>query len=307
MLSVPVGLRATAVLAGGGSVIALLAWVYEVVSFQAAFLAVGVPCLIALVALAVRAGRSPALADVLAAGAVGGLVGTLGYDLFRLPFVVAGLRVLAPIDSYGVLLLDASESSPWTGTAGWGFHLLNGVGFGIAYAALARPGRRHWSWAVAWAMVLETATVVTPFARVYGIAGQADLLFVAYAAHLAYGVPLGLIVQRKASSPRAVLGALAGAMVALVAWQHPWSSPAADRAGRAAAGPSTLVVSGRFRPEWIRLQPGACAALVAADGSQPGELCPPDGPVPRVVRHKIQGAPYSGGFVLVDPYQEGHP
>ncbi|MGH8976421.1 MAG: hypothetical protein ACRD0C_24800 [Acidimicrobiia bacterium] len=145
----PVGLRATATLAGGGSVIALLAWVYEVASFQAAFLAVGVPCVAALAGLAVRARRSPALADVLVAGAAGGFVGTLGYDLFRLPFVVAGLRVLAPIDSYGMLLLDASESSPWTETTGWGFHVLNGVGFGIAYAALARPRRRHWSWAVA--------------------------------------------------------------------------------------------------------------------------------------------------------------
>ena len=38
-----------------------------------------------------------------------------------------------------------------------------GIGFGIAYAMLAP--RRHWRWGVAWALLLETATVVTPFAK----------------------------------------------------------------------------------------------------------------------------------------------
>lgn len=299
----PVWTRAVTALAGGSSVLALLAWVYKLAPFQRAFVALSLPCLALLGVLAVHARRSPALADLLAAGVAGGLVGTIGYDLFRIPFVVAGLRMLAPIDSYGVLLLDASESSPWTGTAGWSFHLLNGVGFGITYAALARPERRHWAWAVAWAMVLETATVATPFGRVYGIAGQGDLLFIAYAAHVAYGVPLGLIVQRWAPSPRAALRALAGAVAVLIAWQHPWSSPAADRAGRAAPGPSTTVVAERFRPEWVRVHPGGCARLIAADGSGAGAVCPARTPAPRVVRHKIEGAPYSGGFMLVDPYQ----
>ncbi|HEY3241484.1 MAG TPA: hypothetical protein VGL92_18125 [Acidimicrobiia bacterium] len=296
--------RAAAVFAGGGSVVALLAWVYGVASFQRAFLAVGVPSLVVLGSLAWRARRSPALADLLAAGAVGGLLGTFAYDLFRIPFVVAGFRVLAPIDSYGVLLLGASESSPWTGGAGWAFHLLNGVGFGIVYAALARRERRHWAWAVAWAMVLETATVVTPFARVYGIAGHADLLLLAFAAHVAYGVPLGLVVARGLPSARTAAGAVAGALVALVAWQHPWSSPAPDRAGRAAAGPSTMVVSDRFRPEWVRIRPGACVTLLR-DGSATRELCPAGQPAPRVVRHKVGDKPFSGGFVLIDPYQVG--
>ena len=295
--------RAAAVFAGGGNVVALLAWVYGVASFQQAFLAVGVPSLVLLGGLAWRARRSPGLADLLAAGVAGGLLGTFGYDLFRIPFVLAGFRVLAPIDSYGVLLLGTSESSPWTGVAGWAFHLLNGVGFGIVYAALARRGRRHWGWAVAWAMVLETATVVTPFARVYGIAGHANLLLVAYAAHVAYGVPLGLVVARGLPSARTAAGAVAGALVAVMAWQHPWSSPAPDRAGRAAAGPSTMVVSNRFRPEWVRIRPGGCVVLLG-DGSPAQELCPPGQPAPRVVRHKVGDEPFSGGFVLVDPYQD---
>ena len=75
-------------------------------------------------------------------------MGTIGYDLFRLPFVASGLRVLAPIDSYGVLLLDAHTSSPLSGFAGWVYHFSNGIGFGIAYAAVAL-GRRRWYWAVA--------------------------------------------------------------------------------------------------------------------------------------------------------------
>ena len=117
------------------SVVPLLAWVYGLGSFAAWFWRLARPrgCVLGAIAWRVTRSRSgtnaPAgLQAVLVTGTVGGLVGTIGYDLFRVPFVASGLRVLAPIDSYGVLLLDARTSSPLSGFAGWVYHFSNESG-----------------------------------------------------------------------------------------------------------------------------------------------------------------------------------
>jgi hypothetical protein len=96
-----------------GSVIPLLAWVYDLGSFARWSAVVGGPLVTLIVAAAMvmtRTGRWPETRRAMTAGALGGLVGTAGYDLFRVPFVYGlGLGLLAPIDSYGVLLLDADS------------------------------------------------------------------------------------------------------------------------------------------------------------------------------------------------------
>jgi hypothetical protein len=289
----------TALLAAGVcgllNVASLLAWVFGLGPFHVWFLAVGVPALAALVAIAAWSARrpeqAPRLRRALVAGTLGGLLGTIGYDVFRIPFVVGGLRLFAPIDSYGVLLLDAAASSPLTGFAGWSYHFTNGIGFGIAYAVVAL-GRR-WPWAVLWGLVLETATILTPFADSYAIRGKWDLIAIAYAAHLAYGIPLGLVVQRAARwtdlrrpAPVPVWAALAALTIGLLVWLRPTPS-IPDR-------PATTVVDGRFRPEWVRVPPGGCAAVRGGD-----DVCDPDRRT-GVHRIKLTDEPYSGGFLLVD-------
>lgn len=251
----------------------LLAWSYGLGSFRAWFLATTVPALLALVAVAARATD---LRPVLACGAAGGLLGTIGYDVFRVPFVVVGgLRLLAPIDSYGVLLLGARSSSGLSGFAGWAFHLANGVGFGIAYAAVMR-GRNRW-WGVVWGMVLETATVLTPFASIYGIRGKWHLIGIAYAAHVAYGLPLGYVVERRVALPAAKM--LGAAAVALAVWLHPWSLP-----------PSATTVRGdRMHPEWLRVRQGDCVEVLHRCFPKAG-----------VIRVRLSDEPYSGGFVIVE-------
>ncbi len=304
-------------LLGLASVVALLAWVFGLGPFRLWFLLTGLPATIALIAVAVLTRRrgSDGLRLALVSGAMGGLVGTVGYDLFRIPFVAGGLRLFAPIDSYGVLLLGAEGSSSWTAFAGWSYHFSNGIGFGIGYACVAL-GRR-WPWAVLWGLVLETATILTPFADSYAIRGRWDLIAIAYAAHLAYGIPLGLIVQRAVTADRGrplVLPAwvgMAGLVVGLLVWLRPGTVDPAERAGRAVApGPSAVVVHGRLRPEWNRVEPGQCVALRNLD-DRDYEL--PDGAVLEaggVGEHCQEGTgahrvrlldePYSGGFVLVD-------
>lgn len=302
-------------------VLALLAWVCGFGAFRPWFLATGLPAVVALVAIGILSwkrgfgGRAVRLA--LVAGSLGGLAGSLGYDIFRIPFIVGGLRLFAPIDSYGVLLLGATESSSATGFAGWAYHFTNGIGFGIAYAAVAL-GRR-WPWAVLWGVVLETATILTPFADSYALRGRWDLIAIAYAAHLAYGVPLGLIVQRAAKwdrdrplyVPASVLLVLMG--MVLVVWLRPGSSSAEDERGRAVApGASAVVVKGRLHPEWTRVPVGGCVVvensddrayeLPGDDGTLPargrGRVCPEGEGAHRV---RLHGAYFSGGFVLVDP------
>ncbi|MFD0277292.1 hypothetical protein ACFVHB_25760 [Kitasatospora sp. NPDC127111] len=302
----------------------LLAWAYGLGPFAVWFWAVTVPSLAVLAVIGVATGRSARhhrLHTALVAGTVGGLLGTFAYDLFRLPFLLPGYRLFAPIDSYGVLLLGADSSSSWTGLCGWLFHFGNGIGFGIAYGVVAR-GRR-WYWALAWGVAIETMVVATPVAGVYALRGT-GLLAIAYGGHLAYAVPLGVLVADPERTSRRLreLGthstayALLGVLVALVVWQRPYPTPGPVRAGeQVAPGPSAVVVNGRFSPQWLRVPPNGCVSLRDDDAAtyalswagtpqgprlEPGDttrVCFAD---PGVVRVRTSALPYSGGFVIVD-------
>lgn len=300
---------------GLGPVVPLLAWVYGLGSFAVWFWAVGGPALVVLALLgwvasrprprrAERASPGPSSPDrlhtILVAGTIGGLLGTVGYDLFRVPFAAAGLRVLAPIDSYGVLLLDARTSSPLSGFAGWGYHFSNGIGFGIAYAAVAL-GRRWW-WGIGWGLVLETATLVTPFADAYGLRGQYGMIAVAYAAHVPYGLAVGwagerggtLVGQLREVSRRSTVYALAVLVAVLGVWHRPFSAGAG---GAGASGAATTVVSGRFTPEWVRVPVGGCVTIRFEDRAAARRCFSEEG----VHRVRLDDRPYSGGFVIADP------
>lgn len=306
------------------SVASLLAWAYRLGRFDLWFLAVGAPAILLLIAIGVwvtRMGRYPRLRAALITGVIGGLLGTIGYDLFRIPFAAAGLRLFAPIESYGVLLVNADSSSPWTDLAGWSYHFANGIGFGVFYAALAL-GRRWW-WGIAWGMVLETGTLITPFATTYAIAGQWDLIAIAYAAHVAYGYPLGRVVQSGRAfadsalevSRRPIVWTLVALASFLLIWHRPFVIPGDVRARHPVAqGPSAVVVEGRFVPEWLRVASGGCVVLRNDDESAYTVDAASNKPVLKtgktervcfdevgVHRVRISNTPYSGGFVIVDP------
>lgn len=289
---------------GLGPVVPLLAWVYGLGSFAVWFWAVAAPALALLLWIGWAVSRPGAahgqLHTILVAGTVGGLLGTVGYDLVRVPFVVGGLRVLAPIDSYGVLLLGAQTSSPLTGFAGWAYHFSNGIGFGIAYAAVAL-GRRWW-WGIGWGLVLETATLVTPFADAYGLRGQYGTIAVAYAAHVPYGLAVGWAGERGGAlmgqlwevSRRSTVYALAALVAVLGVWHRPFSAGAG---GAGASGAATTVVSGRFTPEWVRVPVGGCVTIRFEDRVAARRCFSEEG----VHRVRLDDRPYSGGFVIADP------
>lgn len=313
--------RSEQVLTGLAAVLALLnvapllAWTSDLGSFAAWFRYLTVPALLGVVAIAVVAQRTPAferLRLVFVLGAVGGLIGTIGYDVFRIPFVLGGRQVLAPIESYGVLLLDAKASSPLTGFAGWTYHFANGICFGIAYAAVGL-GRSKW-WAVGWSLVLETATVVTGFAVYYNLTGKWDVIAIAYAAHVPYGLALGYLTERPREMRAkldeigrwAVPAMFAALLLFLVVWHRPTAPDA----------PSTTIVAEgtTFTPRWVRIPVDGCAPVINVGDEDLPLTGPVDDPVvgpedpalacfdeKGIHRIRVDDEAWSGGFVIVDP------
>lgn len=133
------------------------------------------------------------LLQQLRVGLIGGLWGTVGYDLFRVPFHLLGLNPFAPIYAYGMWFCGQPDSSVLTDSVGYIYHLSNGITFGWIYSLLMF--KRNWAWAVGWALLLETLAVVTVFGLVFSLRNYSGVVILAYVAHLFYGVPLGVACQ----------------------------------------------------------------------------------------------------------------
>lgn len=302
----------------GGSIAALLADIYGVAAMWRVFWLLSVPSMALLATAAALRQVHPELRKRIRVGAVAGALGTLGYDLVRVPFALAGQRVFAPIESYGLLIANASASSGLTSTLGWLYHLSNGVTFGVAYAVVA--ARRSWAWGVLWGLLLETVAVFSPFAVRYGLSGHVVPIAIAYGAHVFYGYPLGRVVQQLDRADVALRGLgrhsitviLVGAALVIVGWHRPWSQSPNERAAArlsAAGRPATIVDRDRFEPEWLRIWAGECVVVqnrsnvgyATPYGSVPpgtrSELCFGQ---PGVYRVRLGSRPYSGGFVYVE-------
>ena len=65
----------------------------------------------------------------------------IGYDLFRVPSSPPGYGSSPPSTPMACCSSTATRRAPCPGFAGWAYHFSNGIGFGIAYAAVAL-GRR---------------------------------------------------------------------------------------------------------------------------------------------------------------------
>jgi hypothetical protein len=308
------------VLLAGGSISALLADLYGIAPMHLVFLLAALPSMAALLVVGASGRVNPQLRQRIRVGAIAGAVGTLGYDLARVPFALLGQRVFAPIDSYGLLIADASASSGLTAALGWLYHLSNGVTFGIAYAAVA--ARRGWGWGVAWGLLLETVAIASPFADRYGLAGQAGPITVAYLGHIFYGLPLGWLVQHLDGTVENLAGLgrssvaimLVASVAVIVGWHRPWArSPTERAAGRlfTPGSPATVVLVDRFEPQWLRVRPGGCVLVDNRSGAtfptpygtiepnSPRRLCL-DGTGAHRIRLGTRA--YSGGFIYVDPY-----
>jgi hypothetical protein len=317
----PPWLTALGVVLSGTSIAALLAEVYGVADMAVVGRYITLPGLVGLAILGSgQVLRMPGAEEFrrrLRVGAVAGVIGTLGYDLFRIPFALAGRRLFAPIDSYGLFLVDGQLSSSWSDTVGWLFHLSNGVTFGTAYALVM--ARRHWAWGVLWGLILESAIVLTPFRERYNLHDW-TAIGIAYAAHIPYGFAVGWMCQHLDEQDRnlrqalryPVVATVGAAALAIVLWQHPWNDTEARELAHQLtdeAGQVVLVVdTDALAPEWSRVDTGGCVlvenrgtnrfetAFGAVEPQARSELCFPEA---GVIRLRLGDRPYSGGFVDV--------
>ena len=180
-------------------------------------------------------------------GLIGGLWGTLGYDLIRIPFHLMGQDPFSPIRAYGMWLTASPLSTSWTDAVGLSFHFSNGITLGWIFSLIAT--RHHWAWGVLWGLIPETLAISCAFGTVFGLRQAYGALPLAYLGHIAYGYPLGRACQRpdqalERLSPwwRTGPGWLTILILCLVtgwflsAWQPPGRQPALP-AGRIEIGP----------------------------------------------------------------------
>jgi hypothetical protein len=130
-------------------------------------------------------------------GAIGGVIAAIAYDLYRLPFVLAGAPLFTVFGKFGNLLLGLDIDSPPSAVAqllGWMYHFSNGAALGIMFLAmLVRPTPRWLFWgAVAWALCVEAILLLTPYAHYFGLPMDARFLSLTATAHAVFGVALGM-------------------------------------------------------------------------------------------------------------------
>jgi hypothetical protein len=198
------------------SIWCLLAEFYNLCSMRTFTFAVLCPATAGLIALALldRVKGDGQLWRAVIGGAVAGFVAACAYDAFRLPFVFAGewglSDVVPPMNLYkvfprfGAMILGEPVVQPDYSVAahltGWAYHFSNGVTFGVMYVALiGNARRRSWGWAVVLATGLELAMLLTPYPQFFSIPLTTQFVVVTVAAHLIFGVSMGLVAKLLAS------------------------------------------------------------------------------------------------------------
>jgi hypothetical protein len=137
-------------------------------------------------------------------GAVGGVVAAIAYDLYRLIFVLQGAPLFKVFPRFGELLLGAEEPRWLVHLLGWSYHFSNGAALGIMFLALVPKASRallFWG-AVAWAMFIEAALLLTPYPTFFGLPFDGNFLFLTASAHLIFGLALGLWCRWRVREPQ---------------------------------------------------------------------------------------------------------
>jgi hypothetical protein len=125
-------------------------------------------------------------------GAIGGVVAAIAYDLFRLPFVLAGTPLFNVFPRFGEVILSAEAPHRLVHVLGWAYHLSNGAALGIMFLSFMPTASRRWLFfgAIAWALV-EAALLLTTYADHFGLRKDAWFVFLTASAHLVFGLVLG--------------------------------------------------------------------------------------------------------------------
>lgn len=139
------------------------------------------------------ANYKPAFLKRVKVGLLAGALATAAYDLFRfeaLPLFTGRDWPYHVFARFGELLVGTQVSAPVMTAVGFGFHLVNGVSFAVAYSILF--GRTGWWGGVAWALLLETL-MVTFYPSWLGVSVIEEFVSLTMISHLIYGWVLGAV------------------------------------------------------------------------------------------------------------------
>lgn len=140
--------------------------------------------------------RRARVREVVRVGAIAGLCATVAYDLSRLLMVrLFELDVwpFAAFGAFGDALLPGAERHGWARVVGAGYHLVNGVSFGIAYTGLFR--RRGALAGIAYGLGLE-AVMLALYPGWLHIQPLREFTQMSVVGHVAYGATLGTVARR---------------------------------------------------------------------------------------------------------------
>ena len=133
------------------------------------------------------------------AGALSGLVATLGLELVRATsFHLGGMPGDMP-RLLGVLLTDRFMLGPSTlsDVLGYAYHFWNGISFGIIFAVIL--GRKPLWWALSFAQLIGIGFLLSPAVSALGIGfmglSMPAMPVTVVTAHLVYGLLLGLMTR----------------------------------------------------------------------------------------------------------------
>jgi hypothetical protein len=201
------------------SIWCLLAEMYNLVDMRTFFYTILLPCTVALYsnALVDRARGDGRLWRAVMIGTLGGLVGAVAYDIFRLPFVysdawgmgrfgIPQMPLFKVFPRFGALLLGEPIEQPSYSLAanliGWAYHFSNGATFGVMFASIYASASEAYSQsragaasAIPYAMLMaagiELCLLASPYTAFFGIAITPRFVVVTLTAHLIFGLGLG--------------------------------------------------------------------------------------------------------------------
>jgi hypothetical protein len=190
------GLRVVAALCAVASLGALVGYVLLGIPMTFTLTFTGLPSILLLFTLAAFARRIDAgqFVHCLIAGAVGGFVATLAYDVSRWVIRVSGLL---DYDGFKAIYIfggwiTGAPGTPAAALAGWIYHFWNGIGFGIFYALIV--GRGTWLAGLLYGLVME-GMMLGLFPLFLTVTNRVDFILLSLIGHAIYGVVLGLYVR----------------------------------------------------------------------------------------------------------------
>lgn len=194
------GLRWSAAICASISLVALVAHVFALLPMVYFLTFFGVPSVLLLFAMAAFARWIDAriFLNGLAVGLLGGLIATMVYDAARFVLnrtLFTHYNSFTSIYIFGSWITGKETSTPQAAVAGWTYHYWNGLSIALFYTLTF--GRRHWLYAVGYALIME-AFMLGLFPFFLQVSDKLDFIALSMLGHLAYGVVLGLIAQKYA-------------------------------------------------------------------------------------------------------------